>query len=117
MLARSILLFAMLLVSALPRSSVAFGVVSTGLASRGRFASSIRATRLLSSAAGGSDAAFDDYSAKTAFMFPGQGAQYVGMAGEVAASCPAACVVGVGMCHSSRNKKRTQLLLVVVVAF
>mmetsp|Transcript_2096 Transcript_2096/g.3058 ORF Transcript_2096/g.3058 Transcript_2096/m.3058 type:complete len:359 (-) Transcript_2096:68-1144(-) len=33
---------------------------------------------------------FDDYSAKTAFFFPGQGAQYVGMAGTVAAEVPKA---------------------------
>mmetsp|Transcript_31163 Transcript_31163/g.41226 ORF Transcript_31163/g.41226 Transcript_31163/m.41226 type:complete len:355 (+) Transcript_31163:122-1186(+) len=33
---------------------------------------------------------FDDYSAKTTFLFPGQGAQYVGMAGSVVEEVPKA---------------------------
>ena len=37
-----------------------------------------------------SDSDFDDFSAKTAFMFPGQGAQFVGMCGDVAKDVPAA---------------------------
>ena len=37
-----------------------------------------------------SDSDFDDFSAKIAFMFPGQGAQYVGMCGDVAKDVPAA---------------------------
>ena len=30
-----------------------------------------------------SDSDFDDFSSKVAFMFPGQGAQFVGMCGEL----------------------------------
>ncbi|KAJ8607857.1 hypothetical protein CTAYLR_008892 [Chrysophaeum taylorii] len=37
-----------------------------------------------------SDDAFSSYSAKTTFLFPGQGAQSVGMGAEVAAALPAA---------------------------
>jgi [acyl-carrier-protein] S-malonyltransferase len=37
-----------------------------------------------------SDSDFDDFSAKTAFMFPGQGAQFVGMCGDVVKDVPAA---------------------------
>lgn len=37
-----------------------------------------------------SDNDFDDFSAKTAFMFPGQGAQFVGMCGELCSELPAA---------------------------
>lgn len=37
-----------------------------------------------------SDSDFDDFSAKVAFMFPGQGAQFVGMCGEVVKDVPAA---------------------------
>jgi [acyl-carrier-protein] S-malonyltransferase len=38
----------------------------------------------------GSDTDFDDFSAKVAFMFPGQGAQFVGMCSEVVNDVPAA---------------------------
>jgi len=38
----------------------------------------------------GSDSDFDDFSAKVAFMFPGQGAQFVGMCGELCEEVPAA---------------------------
>ena len=37
-----------------------------------------------------SDNDFDDFSAKVAFMFPGQGAQFVGMCGELCDEVPAA---------------------------
>lgn len=37
-----------------------------------------------------SDSDFDDFSAKTCFMFPGQGAQFVGMCSEVVKDVPAA---------------------------
>lgn len=37
-----------------------------------------------------SDNDFDDFSAKVAFMFPGQGAQFVGMCGDVVKDVPAA---------------------------
>jgi [acyl-carrier-protein] S-malonyltransferase len=37
-----------------------------------------------------SDNDFDDFSTKVAFMFPGQGAQFVGMCGEVCEEVPAA---------------------------
>lgn len=37
-----------------------------------------------------SDSDFDDFSSKVAFMFPGQGAQSVGMCSEVVADVPAA---------------------------
>lgn len=37
-----------------------------------------------------SDADFDDFSSKVSFMFPGQGAQFVGMCSEVCETVPAA---------------------------
>mmetsp|Transcript_17555 Transcript_17555/g.27341 ORF Transcript_17555/g.27341 Transcript_17555/m.27341 type:complete len:351 (+) Transcript_17555:153-1205(+) len=37
-----------------------------------------------------SDTDFDDFSSKVSFMFPGQGAQFVGMCSEVAETVPAA---------------------------
>jgi [acyl-carrier-protein] S-malonyltransferase len=37
-----------------------------------------------------SDTDFDGFSSKTAFMFPGQGAQFVGMCGDVCETVPAA---------------------------
>eukprot|EP00568_Trieres_chinensis_P007471 CAMPEP_0183290864 /NCGR_PEP_ID=MMETSP0160_2-20130417/443_1 /TAXON_ID=2839 ORGANISM="Odontella Sinensis, Strain Grunow 1884" /NCGR_SAMPLE_ID=MMETSP0160_2 /ASSEMBLY_ACC=CAM_ASM_000250 /LENGTH=358 /DNA_ID=CAMNT_0025451553 /DNA_START=53 /DNA_END=1129 /DNA_ORIENTATION=- len=37
-----------------------------------------------------SDSDFDDYSSKVSFMFPGQGAQFVGMCGELCEEVPAA---------------------------
>lgn len=38
----------------------------------------------------GSDSDFDDFSSKVAFMFPGQGAQFVGMCADVVKDVPAA---------------------------
>jgi len=43
-----------------------------------------------SSSAVASDSDFDDFSSKVSFMFPGQGAQFVGMCDEVCKSVPAA---------------------------
>merc|ERR1719253_240035 len=37
-----------------------------------------------------SDSDFDDFSSKVAFMFPGQGAQFVGMCGDLVKDVPAA---------------------------
>jgi [acyl-carrier-protein] S-malonyltransferase len=37
-----------------------------------------------------SDSDFDDFSSKVSFMFPGQGAQFVGMCGDLCAEVPAA---------------------------
>ena len=42
------------------------------------------------SALAASDSDFDDFSSKIAFMFPGQGAQFVGMCGETCKEVPAA---------------------------
>lgn len=39
------------------------------------------------------DTKFNDFTATTAFLFPGQGAQYVGMAQETAANVPAAAAM------------------------
>jgi [acyl-carrier-protein] S-malonyltransferase len=50
-------------------------------------ASTLRATR---SALFSSDSDFDEFSAKIAFMFPGQGAQFVGMCADVVKEVPAA---------------------------
>lgn len=46
--------------------------------------------RFASSALAASDNDFDDFSSKIAFMFPGQGAQFVGMCGDVVKDVPAA---------------------------
>jgi len=50
------------------------------MASRRSFASSLAA----------SDNDFDDFTSKVSFMFPGQGAQFVGMCGELAKEVPSA---------------------------
>jgi len=68
-------------------------VVAVGIARRcGAFTPSTAfhrhsTTRILSSI---SDNDFDDYSSKVTFMFPGQGAQFVGMCGELCETVPAA---------------------------
>lgn len=55
------------------------------------FVPSVRSfSRVASSVAAGTDSDFDDFSAKIAFMFPGQGAQFVGMCGDVVKDVPAA---------------------------
>lgn len=46
--------------------------------------------RVATTAVKASDNDFDDFSAKVAFMFPGQGAQFVGMCGDVVKDVPAA---------------------------
>jgi [acyl-carrier-protein] S-malonyltransferase len=46
--------------------------------------------RTATSVAATSDNDFDDFTAKVAFMFPGQGAQFVGMCGDVVKDVPAA---------------------------
>ena len=48
------------------------------------------AVRASSTAVFGSDSDFDDYSSKVSFMFPGQGAQFVGMCGDLCEEVPAA---------------------------
>lgn len=58
-------------------------------------AASFLSTHRISTASKGlfsgvSDSDFDDYSGKVAFMFPGQGAQFVGMCGEICKEVPAA---------------------------
>jgi [acyl-carrier-protein] S-malonyltransferase len=46
--------------------------------------------RKATSSLAASDSDFDDFSSKIAFMFPGQGAQFVGMCGDVCKDVPAA---------------------------
>lgn len=53
-------------------------------------AGSTRSTCKQFSRLASSDSDFDDFSAKVAFMFPGQGAQFVGMCGELCSEVPAA---------------------------
>lgn len=48
------------------------------------------AVRAVSTKIFGGDSDFDDFSSKTTFMFPGQGAQFVGMCGELCDEVPAA---------------------------
>ena len=64
------------------------------LAAAGLSSAFVPATRTfahkLSTAVAASDSDFDDFTSKTAFMFPGQGAQFVGMCGEVCKDVPAA---------------------------
>merc|ERR1719201_2117611 len=57
----------------------------------GLLRSSVRSVR--TTALRASDSAFDGYSAKTTFLFPGQGAQSVGMAAETAAAVPEAAAL------------------------
>lgn len=55
------------------------------------FAPAMRSTaRQVSSAIHASDNDFDDFKATTAFMFPGQGAQYVGMCADLVKQVPKA---------------------------
>lgn len=56
------------------------------------FAPAIRALgrRASTTSFAASDTDFDNFSAKVAFMFPGQGAQFVGMCGDVYKQVPAA---------------------------
>eukprot|EP00980_Cylindrotheca_fusiformis_P012603 scaffold3084_cov144-Cylindrotheca_fusiformis.AAC.51 len=56
----------------------------------GAFVPAARSFSRKISAIGASDSDFDDFSAKVAFMFPGQGAQFVGMCDEVCKNVPAA---------------------------
>jgi [acyl-carrier-protein] S-malonyltransferase len=53
------------------------------------FSPAVRVARR-SLAVASSDGDFDDFTAKTAFMFPGQGAQFVGMCGDVVKTVPKA---------------------------
>ena len=71
------LLFSSMILLAASRLSSAFVPATRNF---GRKASAIAA----------SDNDFDDFSSKVAFMFPGQGAQFVGMCGEVVKDVPAA---------------------------
>eukprot|EP00542_Grammatophora_oceanica_P009456 CAMPEP_0194029272 /NCGR_PEP_ID=MMETSP0009_2-20130614/3046_1 /TAXON_ID=210454 /ORGANISM="Grammatophora oceanica, Strain CCMP 410" /LENGTH=364 /DNA_ID=CAMNT_0038668891 /DNA_START=309 /DNA_END=1403 /DNA_ORIENTATION=- len=50
----------------------------------------VKAAAEASTAAKASDTDFDGFSSKISFMFPGQGAQFVGMCGEVVETVPAA---------------------------
>ena len=48
------------------------------------------AARAATTSLAASDSDFDDFSSKVAFMFPGQGAQFVGMCGDLSKEVPAA---------------------------
>lgn len=54
------------------------------------FLPAVRSFGRKATAVAGSDNDFDDFSSKVAFMFPGQGAQFVGMCGDVCRDVPAA---------------------------
>lgn len=54
------------------------------------FVPAVRSFTRVASSVAASDNDFDDFSAKTAFMFPGQGAQFVGMCADVVKDVPAA---------------------------
>lgn len=54
------------------------------------FAPAVGSVARRSMAIKASDNDFDDFTSKVAFMFPGQGAQFVGMCGEVVKDVPAA---------------------------
>lgn len=56
----------------------------------GAFVPAVRSFGRKATAVAASDNDFDGFSAKVAFMFPGQGAQFVGMCGEVCNDVPAA---------------------------
>jgi len=65
-------------------------LVITGSRQCNAFAPSLKRALLHKSALRVSDNDFDGFSAKTTFMFPGQGAQFVGMCEELAKTVPAA---------------------------
>jgi [acyl-carrier-protein] S-malonyltransferase len=54
------------------------------------FVPAVRSFARTATSVAASDNDFDDFSAKIAFMFPGQGAQFVGMCGDVVKDVPAA---------------------------
>lgn len=54
------------------------------------FVPAVRSFARKASSVAASDNDFDDFSSKVAFMFPGQGAQFVGMCAEVCDEVPAA---------------------------
>jgi [acyl-carrier-protein] S-malonyltransferase len=62
----------------------------TFAARRGLLRMATEAATSSSSSSATSDGDFDDFSSKVAFMFPGQGAQFVGMCDEVCKTVPAA---------------------------
>jgi [acyl-carrier-protein] S-malonyltransferase len=84
--------FAMFLLLSASRLSLSSAFSSAGLRSFGR--SSVKLSSSSSSSLATSDTDFDDtLSAKVAFMFPGQGAQFVGMCGDTVKEVPAAAAL------------------------
>lgn len=76
-------------------SSFSCSQSSARAASISKYSGECRAAASTSDVAleGGVDMKFRDFTASTAFLFPGQGAQYVGMAQETAANVPAAAAL------------------------
>lgn len=76
-------------------SSFSCSQSSARAASLSKYSGACRAAASTSDVAleGGVDMKFRDFTASTAFLFPGQGAQYVGMAQETAANVPAAAAL------------------------
>lgn len=66
------------------RHCAAFNVASSLKSGRNAFG------RMSTTTLAASDNDFDDFSSKVAFMFPGQGAQFVGMCGDLCNDVPAA---------------------------
>jgi [acyl-carrier-protein] S-malonyltransferase len=71
------------------RVSAAFTVKASGQ----RAMTSLRAEGQSATASKAADNDFDGFTSKVSFMFPGQGAQFVGMCGEVCSEVPAAAAL------------------------
>lgn len=69
--------------------AAAFNVASTSTLKNGRNAI-LRMSSESASSVAASDNDFEDFSSKVSFMFPGQGAQFVGMCGELCEEVPSA---------------------------